>query len=66
MDRVYDYWLSITPEDEEDTANERQLRNEAAAERRLDAQMFGYDDDHHGRWVRADFEYDPLSKKGFE
>lgn len=58
-----------TPEDEEDAANEREKRRQAAEERKLDADMFGYDSDggvFNVRWTEADFVYDPLSKKGFE
>lgn len=62
MANRYDNWLSTTPEDEEDEADEREARRNAAAERALDRAEAGYDP--VGR--EADFIYDPLGKRGFE
>jgi len=66
MSSDYDDWLATTPEDEEEAAQEREAKRDAAAQRKLDAAMFGYDDPRTDGWVEADFVYDPLSKKGFE
>lgn len=53
----YDHWKTTEPEDEEARAALRESRRNRCPVPRDD-------EDPHGAW--ADYEYDPLSRKGFE